>query len=229
MNLMQPDALVLEYTQTMMGFLMIKPKPQHIGMIGLGGGSIAKFCHRYLPKTNMTVVEINPHVIALRDQFQIPPNGDRFMVIEGDGAEFVRQAKQQYDILIMDGFGLDGIPAPLSSQQFYDDCRDALPPGGVFIANLHTEDADYDTYLSRIHQSFGPSVLVVEEPESAQSTVFACKGPLPSAPKKGQALRPAKLPDSAWHQLDAAFANFAQAWRKGLYKNETTQASTGLA
>jgi spermidine synthase len=229
MNLMQPDALVLEYTQTMMGFLMIKPKPQHIGMIGLGGGSIAKFCHRYLPKTNMTVVEINPHVIALRDQFQIPPNGDRFTVIEGDGADFVRQAKQQYDILIMDGFGLDGIPAPLSSQQFYDDCRDALPPGGVFIANLHTEDADYDTYLSRIHQSFGPSVLVVEEPESAQSTVFACKGPLPSAPKKGQALRPAKLPDSAWHQLDAAFANFAQAWRKGLYKNETTQASTGLA
>jgi spermidine synthase len=198
-------------------------------MIGLGGGSIAKFCHRYLPKTNMTVVEINPHVIALRDQFQIPPNGDRFMVIEGDGADFVRQAKQQYDILIMDGFGLDGIPAPLCSQQFYDDCRDALPPGGVFIANLHTEDADYDTYLSRIHQSFGPSVLVVEEPESAQSTVFACKGPLPSAPKKGQALRPAKLPDSAWHQLDAAFANFAQAWRKGLYKNETTQASTGLA
>ncbi len=229
MNLMQPDALVLEYTQTMMGFLMIKPKPQHIGTIGLGGGSIAKFCHRYLPKTNMTVVEINPHVIALRDQFQIPPNGDRFMVIEGDGADFVRQAKQQYDILIMDGFGLDGIPAPLCSQQFYDDCRDALPPGGVFIANLHTEDADYDTYLSRIHQSFGPSVLVVEEPESAQSTVFACKGPLPSAPKKGQALRPAKLPDSAWHQLDAAFANFAQAWRKGLYKNETTQASTGLA
>lgn len=226
---MQPDALVLEYTQTMMGFLMIKPKPQHIGMIGLGGGSIAKFCHRYLPKTNMTVVEINPHVIALRDQFQIPPNGDRFMVIEGDGADFVRQAKQQYDILIMDGFGLDGIPAPLCSQQFYDDCRDALPPGGVFIANLHTEDADYDTYLSRIHQSFGPSVLVVEEPESAQSTVFACKGPLPSAPKKGQALRPAKLPDSAWHQLDAAFANFAQAWRKGLYKNERTQASTGLA
>lgn len=228
MNLMQPDALVLEYTQTMMSFLMLNPKPQHIGMIGLGGGSIAKFCHRYLPKTNMTVVEINPHVIALRDQFQIPPNGDRFTVIEGDGAEFVRQARQRYDILIMDGFGVDGIPLPLCSQQFYDDCRDALPPGGVFIANLHTEDTDYDTYLARISQSFGPSVLVIEEPESAQSTVFACNGPLPSAPKKGQALRPAKLPDSAWHQLDAAFANFAQAWRKGLYKTETPQASTGL-
>ena len=150
------------------------------------------------------------------------------MVIEGDGADFVRQAKQQYDILIMDGFGLDGIPAPLCSQQFYDDCRDALPPGGVFIANLHTEDADYDTYLARISQSFGPSILVVEEPESAQSTVFASKGPLPAAPKRGQTLRPAKLPDAAWHQLEAAFANFAQAWRKGLYKNETSTTSTAL-
>lgn len=229
MNLMQPDALVLEYTQTMMGFLMIQPKPQHIGMIGLGGGSIAKFCRRYLPKTAMTVVEINPHVIALRDQFQIPPNGKRFTVIEGDGAEFVQQARQRYDILIMDGFGVDGIPLPLCSQQFYDDCHDALPPGGVFIANLHTEDADYDIYLARISQSFGASVLVVEEPESAQSTVFACKGLLPTTPHKGSPLRPANLPDSAWHQLDAAFVNFAQAWRKGLYKTETPQASTGLA
>lgn len=225
---MQPDALVLEYTQTMMGFLMLKPQPEHIGMIGLGGGSIAKFCHRYLPKTNMTVVEINPHVIALRDQFLIPRNSDRFNVVEGDGAVFVCQAEQRYDVLIMDGFGVDGIPAPLCSQQFYDNCSHALPPGGIFIANLHTEDDGYDDYLGRISTSFDGKVLVVEEPESAQSTVFALKGTWPPAPKKGQGLRPVKLPDSAWHQLDMAFNHFAHVWRQGLYTSETQRASTNL-
>src|SRR5260221_997001 len=51
MQLQQPDALALEYTRTMMGFLMFEPKPAQVAMIGLGGGSLAKFCHRHLPRT----------------------------------------------------------------------------------------------------------------------------------------------------------------------------------
>ena len=34
-----PDALALEYTRTMMGFLLFNPEPRQITMIGLGGGS----------------------------------------------------------------------------------------------------------------------------------------------------------------------------------------------
>ncbi|MDE8344502.1 MAG: hypothetical protein POG24_11875, partial [Acidocella sp.] len=70
MNLDDPCALDLEYSRTMMGFLLFKPEPKHIAMVGLGGGSLAKFCHRYLPATRIEVVEINPHVLALRDEFR---------------------------------------------------------------------------------------------------------------------------------------------------------------
>jgi spermidine synthase len=37
----QPWRLDLDYTRTMMGFLLFQPAPVHIGMIGLGGGSLA--------------------------------------------------------------------------------------------------------------------------------------------------------------------------------------------
>ena len=37
----------------MMGFLLFKPQPRSIGMIGLGGGSLAKFCYRYLSRTRI--------------------------------------------------------------------------------------------------------------------------------------------------------------------------------
>ena len=47
-----PWQLEVDYTRTMMGFLLFHPAPARIGMIGLGGGSIAKFCHRYLPAAN---------------------------------------------------------------------------------------------------------------------------------------------------------------------------------
>ena len=216
MNLMQPDALVLEYTQTMMGFLMFNPSPDSIAMIGLGGGSIAKFCHRYLPQTRMIVVEINPHVIALRDQFLIPPDGDRFTVVEGDGALFMRHPPKRYDVLILDGFEVGGVPPRLCSHRFYEHCYEALQPNGILVANLHTQHPHYAIYIERIQRVFKDAVVVVEEPESAQSTVFACKGHTLIAPSKNKLQRPAKLPDAAWSQLEGAFAHIAQTLRKTL-------------
>ena len=80
MQTQDPHALDLQYTRTMTGFLSFKPKPRHIGMIGLGGGSLAKFCHRYLPSARIEIVEINPHVLALRDEFWIPPDDARLTI-----------------------------------------------------------------------------------------------------------------------------------------------------
>ncbi len=67
-----PYALNLEYTRLMMGFLLLNPEPRRIAMVGLGGGSLAKFCYRYLPSARIDVYEINPQVIALRDSFLVP-------------------------------------------------------------------------------------------------------------------------------------------------------------
>src|SRR5262249_55489323 len=67
MLLSDPDALIAQYTRKMMAFLLFNPNPEHIVMIGLGGGSLAKFCYRNLPRSRITVVEISPDVIALRE------------------------------------------------------------------------------------------------------------------------------------------------------------------
>jgi spermidine synthase len=44
MSLSEPDALIAQYTRKMMSFLLFNPDPKHIVMIGLGGGSLAKYC-----------------------------------------------------------------------------------------------------------------------------------------------------------------------------------------
>src|SRR5690606_15673673 len=87
MSLLNPYALEFEYTRLMMGFLLFDPDPAHMLMIGLGGGSLPKFCHRYLPQTSIDVVEIDPDVIALRDAFHVPPDDARFRVIAADGKD----------------------------------------------------------------------------------------------------------------------------------------------
>ena len=108
-----PWRLEVDYTRTMMGFLLFNPAPAHIGMIGLGGGSIAKFCHRFLPASRMTVLEINPYVLALRHDFQVPDDGERFQVIAADGAMYLHTESPQFDVLLVDGFDHEGQPAAL--------------------------------------------------------------------------------------------------------------------
>src|SRR3954463_975616 len=110
-----PDHLVLGYTRTIMGFLLFHPQPRHIGTIGLGGGSIQKYCYRHLPQTQISVAEINPEVIAFRDSFHIPNDDDRFQVFCEDGADFVKRHQSRFDVLIVDGFDAAGLPDQLCS------------------------------------------------------------------------------------------------------------------
>ena len=81
MNKRHPWRLEVDYTRTMMGFLLLVPEPASISMVGLGGGSLAKFCYRQLPACRITVVEINPYVIALRRDFCVPDDDVRFEVL----------------------------------------------------------------------------------------------------------------------------------------------------
>ena len=84
-----PDDLVLEYTRAMMSFLLLNPEPRRIAMIGLGGGSIAKYCYRYVAGAEIIVVEISPEVVALRNEFAIPADDARFQVVLNDGVVVV--------------------------------------------------------------------------------------------------------------------------------------------
>ena len=175
-----PWRLDIDYTRTMMGFLLFRPAPAHIGMIGLGGGSLAKFCYRQLPASKMTVLEINPYVIALRREFLIPDDDERFAVIAADGALYLQdnhEDRPAFDVLLVDGFDHDGQPAALCTQRFYDDCFAALTDGGVLVVNLHFDHPLYPVWADRISRSFGGNAVEVLAEEKSNSIVFASKGP----------------------------------------------------
>ncbi|MDW5441428.1 transferase [Polaromonas sp. SM01] len=172
----RPWDLAVDYTRTMMGFLLFQPAPDRIGMIGLGGGSLAKFCYRQLPASHMTVLEINPHVLALRREFQVPDDDARFQVIAADGALFLQTETPDFDVLLVDGFDHEGQPVALCSQGFYDDCFVALRIDGVLVVNLHYDHPDYPVLAERISRSFSGNVVEVIAAEKSNSLVFASRG-----------------------------------------------------
>jgi spermidine synthase len=205
MSLLNPYALDLEYTRMMMGFLLFNSAPERIAMIGLGGGSLPKFCHRYLPASRIDVVEIDAGVIALRNEFLVPADDARFAVIQGDGADFVRQAPESTDILLVDGYDVHGLPAQLCSQAFYDDCHGMLRPNGIMVVNLHLEGVQYQPCLHAMLNTFGAGLLEVVDDDMTNSVVFACKGDLLRRADMDNIRRPDHIAKDAWRQLMPTF------------------------
>lgn len=200
-----PTALALGYTRSMMGFLLLQPAPRSIAMIGLGGGSLARYCRHHLPEAQFTAVEIDPAIIALRQHFCLPPDDQHFQVVCADGADYIRSMEGLVDVLLIDGFGLDGLPRQLCSTAFYDYCYARLAPGGVMVVNLWAGDDMLPVYLGRLRQCFDGQVLLIDAQEEGNQIAFACK--LSQFPPAQDELRrlaaelgpahPVNLPDSA--------------------------------
>ena len=121
--------------------------------MGLGGGSLSKYCFHKFPSARVTTVEIDDRVIALREQFFIPPESERFRIVHADAAEYLSDKVGVADVILLDGFDAFGLPASLSSQSFYDACHAALQDEGVLVANLLNSDPRLATHLDRIRRA----------------------------------------------------------------------------
>jgi len=140
-------------------FLLFHPCPKDIWIVGLGGGSLSKYCFHNLSASRITTIEIDERVIALRDQFVIPQDSDRFRVIHADAAEYLSGKNDVADIILLDGFDGYGLPFNLSTQCFYDDCYAALRHEGVVVANLLDNDAQLENCIYRIRHACDGKLL----------------------------------------------------------------------
>ena len=203
MRIDAPHLLAVDYTRSMLGALLWQPRPRRIAIVGLGGGSQAKFLHRHLPGAVIDVLEINPRVLALRDRFHVPPDDDRLRVLLADAAEYLPTQRGRYDLLLVDGYDETGIPAALATPAFHAACRDALTgDDGVLATNLFC--ADHPMHFARLREAFAGRALLVEEPRQSNRVAFAWNGddvPRLHAPEEVAAL----LPDDAAVQLRDGF------------------------
>ena len=182
MDMQAPIRLVVSYTETMMGFLLFHPDPKSIAMIGLGGGSLAKYCHHHLPSASILVLENNPKVIALKDKFHVPENSERFKVLKADGAAYLRDAHETFDVLLVDGYTKLGQAAQLCSEDFYASCLACLNPNGVLVINFSGAAGLNQVYQERIDRVFDHSSVLVIEDDRMNQILFVCKGSGLSAP-----------------------------------------------
>jgi spermidine synthase len=180
MRIARPFALELDYTREMMASLLLRPDPawpRRALLVGLGAASLTKFLHRHRPDSRLTVVEIEPAVVAsARQHFKLPEEGPRLNIVIGDGADYVAGSKKKFDLIMVDGFDEKARTGMLDTLPFYANCRALLSNDGLLAANLLSRSKNVLRSVERLEQAFGGRALAFPSCDSGNTVAFAAAG-----------------------------------------------------
>lgn len=175
MDLRNPYRLALAYSRAMVTALLFNEAPRRALLIGLGGGSLAKFLLHHFPDCRVDAVEYREtiHQVA-RSHFHLPDD-PRLQVYIADAGEFVRRSDDgfdDYDLIMVDAFTGSGIAHSTVGLSFFDCCRHRLCAEGVLAANLWSSDAVHlDDIVQDLRNTFDGRVLRL--PVAGKANVIA--------------------------------------------------------
>lgn len=181
MLLRDPVYLALTYTRAMSTALLFTETPQRFLLIGLGGGSLAKFLLHHFPGCHIDVVEYREAVKAVAHSHFHLPLDRRLRVFIDDGGHFIRSAEMDefgnYDAILVDAFLGNGIARSVCGMSFYDNCRDRLSPTGVLGINLWSGDfISARDMIEDISDSFEGNILKLPVEGKDNIIALATKG-----------------------------------------------------
>ena len=180
MRIARPWNLELDYTREMMASLLLRDSdrfPHKVLLIGLGAASLTKFLYRHYPFAKLTVVEIEPGVVAAARQFfKLPDDPKRLNIVIGDGAEFVAHSRQHYDLVLVDGFDENARTGRLNTAPFYQSVRGLLSNDGIMAVNLLGNNRGFAASVGYIRKAFDERAITFPSCDSGNTIAFATQG-----------------------------------------------------
>lgn len=183
MDSRDPSRLVLEYTRQMMAWLLFldpPAAPRTIGTLGLGAGSLTRFCLKHTP-SRVQVVEWNPQVVSICHMFfRLPEPGRRLRMAVADAGDWVLDPANQgqCSVLMVDLYDALAQGPVRDSVEFYAGCRAVLGEVGVLAVNLFGEHASFPRNIANLDQAFDGRVVVLPEIDAGNRVALAFTGPV---------------------------------------------------
>lgn len=169
-----PAHLELPYSRIVPMAFAFVPEPKSALVIGLGGGTIPSFLRKTHPAMRIDAVDIDPVVVEVaRSHFGFREDANLKAHV-ADGREFVERAAERYDLIFLDGFGADSVPAHLTTREFLSAVRSRLTPGGIVVGNLwgRSVNSKYDAMV-KTYRSVFQGIYVVDVVGSGNKMLFA--------------------------------------------------------
>jgi spermidine synthase len=203
MRMEAPTALFHEYIQRMMAWLLFV-EPDRVSklqamQLGLGAGSLTKFCHKEL-HMKTTAIELNPQVLtACRGWFKLPVDNSRIQVVLADAALEIQNVKWwgTVDALQVDLYDHEAAAPVLDSFPFYAHCRRLLTTEGCMTVNLFGRASSFVRTVEKISAAFGADSVWAFKPTREGNTVVLAQR-TPSRPRREVLLPRAEIIQTQW-------------------------------
>ncbi len=137
------------------------PEPVRVAAVGLGTGTIAVYGH---PRDYYCFYEINPQVIDIAQQYftylQDCP-ADVHIELGDARLSMEQQSPQSYDVIALDAFSGDAIPAHLLTLEAFALYRRHLKPNGVIAVHTSNRHLNLKPIVALIAQHYQMAVMAV--------------------------------------------------------------------
>jgi len=133
-----PDHLELPYVRAMLSALVFHHDPRRALVMGLGGGTLARFLLSQFPQCRVDAVELRPRVVDLARTYFALPDDVRLSIHLGDATGYVQSptSTDPYDLILVDAYDHVGMDPRLIAAEFFGPCTKLLAPAGVLAINL---------------------------------------------------------------------------------------------
>jgi spermidine synthase len=140
MSLKQPERVELAYVRAMLSPLLFMDEPQNVLLVGLGGGSLAKFLLDKFRCCQVQAIERRAGVVDVAHEYFGLPCDERLTVQIADASLQVLEMAQNetlgFDLVLVDAYDHLGMDASVNATGFFSACARLLRPQGVLAMNL---------------------------------------------------------------------------------------------
>jgi len=140
MDLALPDRIELSYLRSMLIPLVFSPEPKRILLLGLGGGTLARFFLQHFPEAEIEAVELRSEVVEIAKRFFKLETPCSLHLHVMDARRYlecvVNDAKPPFDLILVDVFDAEGPSVVLDEPDFFFRLSEMLAPRGAMAVNL---------------------------------------------------------------------------------------------
>jgi SAM-dependent methyltransferase len=149
-----------------LGAILAATRPKTLGVVGLGAGTIAAYAQA---GQHLVYYEIDPLVIRIADghPFTFLPaarlRGATVELVEGDARLTLGRSESTFDLLVLDAFSGDAIPAHLLTREAFALYAKRLAPGGTLAVHISNRYLDLSRVVASNAATIGGSGGIGDE------------------------------------------------------------------
>lgn len=174
------------YLEGVWGYYALAPAfashpPSRILVVGLGGGTSARYFAERYPDAEVVALELDPGVVSVaRTHFGLP---SRVTVHIEDARAHLERDDSHYDVMIVDAFQFPYAPFQLATRELYALLHGKLSPGGAVMVNAGRKGPHLDV-VHAVAKTLGTAfahVNGVNVPHTTNSILVGTDHPLERA------------------------------------------------